>query len=85
MNIMSLLPQFFWLGPPFPQFMGIYWPWSQPAVPTRGSISTEYLPKPKPRAESPVLYQNTEELEVIRGSDGRIEKVVRHIKVTKEA
>jgi hypothetical protein len=30
-----------------------------------------------------VLYQNTEELEVVRGENGRIEKIVRHIKVTK--
>lgn len=74
MNGLSLeefLPMPPWEGPPLPRFLRIFWPWSE------SESASQDLGE--------VLYQNSEELEIVRGANGLIEKVIRHIRVTKNA
>jgi hypothetical protein len=92
MDIWGLFPLFPWEGLPLPRFLGYYWAQmgkssSAESEPGRGFKAPEIRPEflPPGRGIAPaVLYQNTEELDVVRGEDGAIEKIIRHIKVTKE-
>lgn len=69
-ELSGLLPMPPWLGPPLPRFIGLLWPWAN------GENGR--------RSQAPeILYQNAEELEVVRGPDGTIQRVIRHIKVTR--
>jgi len=76
MDITSLFPMPPWLGPPFPQGLGIYWPWAQGGqIPT----STFNVPPTKDQpAYSPPsaayqdelpAYENTEKIEFPDGFD----------------
>lgn len=90
MNIWDWLPAFPWEGPPLPRFLQVFWPWISEAN-KAGMLSLlppPFLKLPKVCTSGPtspeVLYQNAEELEVVRDANGSISKVIRHIKVTKQ-
>lgn len=73
MNIWDWLPAFPWEGPPFPRFLGFYWPWTQ----SSSSTSTSPLAglfrgadsPPQITAQSTPAYENREEIEFPEGFD----------------
>lgn len=79
-SLEQLLPQPFWLGPPLPRFLAIFWPWVRQE---QADLSFPPMFSPLERTVPEVIYQNTEELQVIRDASGGIERVIRTIKVTK--
>lgn len=50
------------------------------SISAAGSPSIPFVPE---AAGSGVIYENTEDLRMIRGADGRIEQVIRKITVTR--
>jgi len=59
-----------WEGPPFPRFLGFYWPWTQPS----SSISTSPLASNSPAppqitTQITPAYENREEIEFPDGFD----------------
>jgi len=72
-GLRGLLPMLPWEGPPLPRFLGLFWPWTE----SGGQDSAA-------ETSAGVLYQNSEEIEIVRDAEGYIQKVIRHIRVTKD-
>ncbi len=90
MGLSDWLPQPPWLGPPLPIFLNILWPWVQGGeqsslqlFPSSSKYVTTSEESSKPSPTPSVIYENTEDLTVVRGENGRIEKITRKITVTK--
>jgi len=91
MDFSLFLPMLPWEGPPLPRFLGLSWPWAGQAATTPGKLqlpqlfaSLEAATKPALPPAPKILYTNSEELKVVRGADGGIESVIRHIRVSRD-
>jgi len=77
-ELADLLPMPFWLGPPLPMFLGIYWPW---VVPRSTQLMSYVSNARKQIVKKPVSYSTVEEWEISRGPNGRISKITIHRRV----
>lgn len=73
-SLFDLLPMPFWLGPPMPRFLGVYWPQMQSATsqPEQYVSDVEIIPAPL------ATYSNEESWEIEWSPDGLPTRIVVH-------
>ena len=84
MDILELLPQFFWLGPPLPRFLNIFWPWAEQGAEAPAPPQAN-VPVTQPAATGSTTYDNIEAIEFPEGFDPDTfmpKKIIIHRKAT---
>ena len=80
LSILDLLPMLPWLGPPFPAFMRVYWPWVGQSSESRllTALATEARSMTPMRLTPESHYSNEETWEIEWSSDGLPSKITVH-------
>ncbi len=88
MGIFDWLPMPPNLGPPFPRFLGLYWPWlvnQEVKQPASAAIEpTEVLPSLNLYPQALSTYNNEERWEIKWNADGLPEQIIVHRHATKD-
>lgn len=74
--LLSLLPMPLWLGPPFPRFLQIYWPWVQTGA-GPGKVDSFFTGNFEFHSGRETAQPMEEEVELIRDEAGAIKKLIK--------